>query len=194
MRTCVDDNDLRCELEQAVINADLNQLLQAWAEGADLACTLPSSDNGETALHLAVLRENGYSLHIVDFLIQNMTASALNKTTNPPTSHDVSGRNTALHLCALHDRRECMKLLLRTGVDYDLKNSEGRTPEDIAIEMGHDTCKELIECAKKREKSAFELIDTNWNIQYNPHDDGFSSEEDPVESGVNTFYIIKYNK
>ncbi|TMW40214.1 hypothetical protein DOY81_014705, partial [Sarcophaga bullata] len=36
MRTCVDENDLRCDLEQAVVNADMSQLLQVWAEGADL--------------------------------------------------------------------------------------------------------------------------------------------------------------
>lgn len=43
MRTCADDQDLRSDLEQAVINADLSQLLQVWAEGADLSCVLPSS-------------------------------------------------------------------------------------------------------------------------------------------------------
>lgn len=83
MRTCSDDNDLRCDLEQAVVNADMSQLLQVWAEGADLTCCLPSSDAGETALHLAVLREMGSTLHIVDFLIQNMPPKGLNKATNP---------------------------------------------------------------------------------------------------------------
>ena len=43
MRTCADDRDLRCDLEQAVVNADLSQLLQVWAEGADLTSILPSS-------------------------------------------------------------------------------------------------------------------------------------------------------
>ena len=32
MRTCADDNDLRCDLEQAIVNADISQLLQVWAE------------------------------------------------------------------------------------------------------------------------------------------------------------------
>lgn len=34
---------------------------------------------GETALHLAVKREMGTSLHLVDFLIQNMPTNALDK-------------------------------------------------------------------------------------------------------------------
>lgn len=178
MRTCADDRDLRNDLEQAIVNADLGQLLQVWAEGADLSCVLPSSEFGETALHLAVLREMGSTLHIVDFLIQNMTAQGLNKLTNPPGPADMSGRNTALHLCALHDRRECMKLLLRSGCDHDVRNSQNRTALDIAKEMGHEACKELIEHAIKREKSAFDHINTDWNI----HDDGSTdfSDDDTV--------------
>ncbi|XP_041770618.1 arfGAP with SH3 domain, ANK repeat and PH domain-containing protein [Anopheles merus] len=174
MRTCADDRDLRNDLEQAVINADLGQLLQVWAEGADLTCVLPSSDFGETALHLAVLREMGSTLHIVDFLIQNMTAQGLNKQTNLPGPMEMSGKNTALHLCALHDRRECMKLLLRSGCDCDIRNSQNKLALDIAKEMGNEACKELIEHAMKREKSAFDHINTDWNI----HDDGSTDFSD----------------
>lgn len=177
MRTCVDENDLRSDLEQAIINADMSQLLQVWAEGADLSSVLPSSDFGETALHLAVLREMGATLHIVDFLIQNMPSHGLNKATNPPGPSEVSGKNTAMHLCALHDRQECIKLLLRCGADYEQKNSQGKSSLDIAKEMGNDACKELIECAVRREKSAFDHISTDWNL---PHDDGstdFSDDE-----------------
>lgn len=144
MRTCADDRDLRCDLEQAVVNADLSQLLQVWAEGADLTCILPSSEYGETPLHMAILREMGSTLHIVDFLIQNMHINGLNKTTNPPGPLEMSGKNTALHLCALHDRRECMKLLLRSGADYEIRNVQNKTPLDISKEMGHDACRELV--------------------------------------------------
>lgn len=184
MRTCADDRDLRNDLEQAIINSDLSQLLQVWAEGVDLTCVLPSSDFGETALHLAVLREMGSTLHIVDFLIQNMPAHGLNKTTNSPGPMDVTGKNTALHLCALHDRRECMKLLLRCGADFEQKNSQGKTPIDIAREMGHDACRELFECALRREKSAFDHINTDWNL---PHDDGstdFSDDDTVIDERV----------
>ncbi|GAB0092607.1 SH3 domain [Sergentomyia squamirostris] len=179
MRTCADDRDLKADLEQAIINGDLSLLLQVWAEGADFTSVLPSSDFGETALHLAVLREMGSTLHIVDFLIQNTPAHGLNKSTNPPGPMDMSGKNTPLHLCALHDRQECMKLLLRSGAEYELKNSMNKTPLDISKEMGHDTCKELIECAIRREKSAFDHINTDWNL---PPDDGSTdfSDDDTV--------------
>ncbi|XP_019890584.1 arfGAP with SH3 domain, ANK repeat and PH domain-containing protein-like isoform X2 [Musca domestica] len=179
MRTCADENDLRCDLEQAVVNADMSQLLQVWAEGADLTCCLPSWDDGVTALHLAVLRETGCTLHIVDFLIQNMPPKGLNKVTNPPSILNVTGKNTALHLCAAHDKRECIKLLLRSGADYEIRNSQNKTALDIAKEMGHNVCKELIECAMRREKSAFDHINTDWNL---PNEDGSTdfSDDDTV--------------
>lgn len=179
MRTCSNDSDLRNELEQSILNADLSQLLQVWAEGADLTAVLPSSRIGETALHLAVLREMGSTLHIVDFLIQNMPSQGLNKATNITNMPDVPGKMTALHLCALHDRQECMKLLLRSGADYELKNEQGKTALAITKEMGYDACRELIECAIRRQKGAFDHINTDWNL---PHDDGSTdfSDDDTV--------------
>lgn len=91
---------------------------------------------GETALHLAILREMGSSLHIVDFLVQNMPSGGIDRTT-------IDGE-TALHLSARHDRAEAMKLLLRAGADPSSRNKQDKTPLDIAQEMGHHTCKELV--------------------------------------------------
>lgn len=198
MRTCADDCDLRNDLEQAVLNADLSQLLQVWAEGADLTAVLPSSDYGETALHLAVLREMGSTLHIVDFLIQNMPAHGLNRTTTTSASASsaaaaqlhqempaAGGSNAPLHLCALHDRRECLKLLLRCGADIEQRNAQGRTAGEVAREMGHEACTELFECARRREKSAFDHINTDWNLPH--HDDGstdFSDDETVIDERV----------
>lgn len=182
MRTCSNDLDLRNDLEQSIVNADISQLLQAWAEGADLTCVLPSSRYGETALHLAVLREMGSTLHIVDFLIQNMPSQGLNKSTNPSNTNEMTGKNTALHLCALHDRQECMKLLLKSGADFEMKNEQGKTAMTIAIELGHEACRELLECATRRQKSAFDHINTDWNL---PHDDGstdFSDDDTVVDT------------
>lgn len=93
-------------------------------------------DVGETALHLAILREMGSSLHIVDFLAQNMPTGGIDRTS-------IAGE-TALHLSARHDRAEAMKLLLRAGADPTLRNNQEKTPLDIAQEMGHHTCKELV--------------------------------------------------
>lgn len=56
------------------------------------------------------------------------------------------GSNTALHLCAFHDKPECMKLLLRSGADFTGKNGQDRTPLEIAQERGHKTCEDLVSC------------------------------------------------
>lgn len=86
----------------------------------------------------------GNSLHLVDFLVQNMPTQALDRATLAPSDSTGSGSNTALHLCALHDKAECMKLLLRSGADPTLRNAQDKTPLDIAQERGHHTCEELV--------------------------------------------------
>jgi hypothetical protein len=95
-------------------------------------------DCGETALHLAISRElgDGSSLHIVDFLVQNGGTQLLDKTT--------STGMTAIHLCTATDRTEPMKLLLKAGADPSLKDGSGRTALQIARQMGHHACQELV--------------------------------------------------
>ncbi|XP_047527807.1 arfGAP with SH3 domain, ANK repeat and PH domain-containing protein isoform X5 [Vanessa atalanta] len=136
-RTCRDAAERLSEVEHAVNNGHLQNLLQAYAEGADFGSALPSSDCGETALHLAISRElgDGSCLHIVDFLVQNGGSQVLDKAT-------LSGM-TALHLCAAIDRTEPMKLLLKAGADSTLKDANGRTALQIARQLGHHACQEL---------------------------------------------------
>ena len=50
---------------------DIKQLLQVYAEGADMSAPLPGYGGGITALHLAIELEDLTSLHIVDFLLGN---------------------------------------------------------------------------------------------------------------------------
>lgn len=164
MRTCANDFDLGNKLEKSIVNANLSELLQVWAEGADFNTVLPSSRFGETALHLAVLREMGSTLHIVDFLIQHMSSQGLNKATSITNIAYFPGKNTALHLCALHDRLECMKLLLRSRADFELENEQGKTALAIAKEMGHGTCRELIQCSIRGQKNDFDNINNNWDF------------------------------
>lgn len=47
-------------------------------------------------------------------------------------------------MAALHDKVECMKLLLRSGADPILHNAQDKTPLDIAQERGHRACEELV--------------------------------------------------
>ncbi|XP_012135488.1 arfGAP domain of ASAP isoform X3 [Megachile rotundata] len=173
MNTCADERDLLSDLEHAVNNRDLQQLLQVYAENVDLAAPLPTSDVGETALHLAILREMGNSLHIVDFLVQNMSTGGIDRTT-------IDGE-TALHLCARHDRAEAMKLLLRAGADPTHRNKQDKTPLDIAQEMGHHTCKELLSHALQRQKTLFDNVNIDWNLSHDEGSTDFSDDETIIE-------------
>ncbi|XP_050519427.1 arfGAP with SH3 domain, ANK repeat and PH domain-containing protein isoform X2 [Diabrotica virgifera virgifera] len=181
LRTCETEREKMYELEEAVNRGDLQLLLQIFAENVEFATPLPSSKIGETALHRAILNESGRTLHIVDFLIQNMSCSAIDKPTSPPAVPEMSGSNTALHLCALYDKVECMKLLLRSGADAGLRNSQNKTAMDIAQEMGNNTCHELLQNAANRLKNYFDNINIDWNLL---HDDGstdFSDDETIIE-------------
>ncbi|XP_050361274.1 arfGAP with SH3 domain, ANK repeat and PH domain-containing protein isoform X8 [Nymphalis io] len=178
-RTCRDAAERLSEVEHAVNNGHLQNLLQAYAEGADFGSSLPSSDCGETALHLAISRElgDGSCLHIVDFLVQNGGSQVLDKAT-------LSGM-TALHLCAAIDRTEPMKLLLKAGADSTLKDANGRTALAIARQLGHHACQELLESVDKREKSIYENINIDWNLS---HDDGstdFSDDDTVIDERQN---------
>ncbi|KAF9798138.1 hypothetical protein SFRURICE_016528 [Spodoptera frugiperda] len=178
-QTCCDAAERLSEVEHAVNNGHLQNLLQAYAEGADLAAPLPGSDLGETSLHLAISREigDGSSLHIVDFLVQNGGSQLLDK----PNSQGM----TALHLCAATDRTEPMKLLLKAGADSTIKDATGRTALQIARQYGHLGCLELLENVDKREKSIFENINIDWNLS---HDDGstdFSDDDTVIDERQN---------
>uniref|UniRef100_A0A672PVE8 Arf-GAP with SH3 domain, ANK repeat and PH domain-containing protein 1-like n=1 Tax=Sinocyclocheilus grahami TaxID=75366 RepID=A0A672PVE8_SINGR len=89
-----------------VRNKDLTSLLQLYAEGEDLSkpvATPEGQDLKETGLHLAVRISEKTSLALVDFLAQN--CGCLEKKT--------AEGNTALHYCALYNKPECLKLLLK---------------------------------------------------------------------------------
>ena len=89
----------------------------------------------ETSLHYAISRENnGNSLHIVDFLVQN--SSQLDKQTREG--------NTPLHYCVIQNQCESMRLLLRSGANPCVENNNGKTPIDIAKERGHHLCEEMV--------------------------------------------------
>ena len=67
----IEKDALLQELAEAVEANDIKQLLQVYAEGADLSAPLPGYTQDITALHLAVELEDLTSLHMVDFLLGN---------------------------------------------------------------------------------------------------------------------------
>lgn len=66
------------------------------------------------------------------------------------------GSNTPLHLCAIHDKPECMKLLLRSGADPSIRNGIDKTPLEIAQEKGHKNCEDLV--GRHHSGITFELV------------------------------------
>lgn len=83
---------------------------------------------------MAIRKERGGSLHIVDFLVEN--SSNLEAAT-------VDG-HTALHYCALYNQPECLKLLLRSGANLSAETKERKTAIELAKEYGSTLCEDLV--------------------------------------------------
>ncbi|XP_045482000.1 arfGAP with SH3 domain, ANK repeat and PH domain-containing protein isoform X2 [Harmonia axyridis] len=192
--SCDSHLDKLYELEEAINRGDLYLLLQMWAEEVDFSETLPSSKIGETALHRAVLYEPSRNLHVVDFLIQNMTNSSLDKQTTIPNSPEISGGNTALHICALYDKVESMKLLLRSGASATIRNSQNKVPMDIAQELGHHTCIELLQNTTNRLKNIFDNINIDWNLSHEDGSTDFSDDDTVIEDRNGSLTPEKKNR
>ncbi|KAK3708075.1 hypothetical protein RRG08_055788 [Elysia crispata] len=155
--TCCDAEERKQDLKQATQMKDLLAVLQVYAEGLDLSTPLPDMENGETALHLAIQEDDGTSLPLIDFLIQNTPVSCLDKK--------ITSGDTALHMCAELNHTECMKLLLRTRPDLcQVENNVGRTPLDVARMYNHQTCVELLTAALTGKKDLFIHINIDWDL------------------------------
>mmetsp|Transcript_16273 Transcript_16273/g.42050 ORF Transcript_16273/g.42050 Transcript_16273/m.42050 type:complete len:361 (+) Transcript_16273:81-1163(+) len=81
---------------------------------------------GETCLHLAC--QGGFT-EVTQMLVQT-TPQNLNAC-------DTNG-NTPLHLCASHGTLECALILLRVGVNTELKNAQRQSAFDLAKIKGTD--------------------------------------------------------
>uniref|UniRef100_A0A9J7ZSC5 ArfGAP with SH3 domain, ankyrin repeat and PH domain 3 n=2 Tax=Cyprinus carpio TaxID=7962 RepID=A0A9J7ZSC5_CYPCA len=117
-----------------VRSKDLMSLLQLYAEGEDLSkpvATPEGQDLKETGLHLAVRMSEKTSLALVDFLAQN--CGCLEKKT--------AEGNTALHYCALYNKPECLKLLLKAKA-LELAHS-GKFNSQIHVEYTWETPQDM---------------------------------------------------
>jgi Arf-GAP/SH3 domain/ANK repeat/PH domain-containing protein len=107
----IDPSMLYQALLESVEMRDIRQLLQVYAEGADLRTQL--LDNGYNALHLVIEQEDLTSLHLVDFILSNGR-----------NENEVDlGGNTPLHIAALTDNPQCIKLLLNHNSNVNLSES-----------------------------------------------------------------------
>uniref|UniRef100_A0AAR2ISS9 Un-named sa1614 n=1 Tax=Pygocentrus nattereri TaxID=42514 RepID=A0AAR2ISS9_PYGNA len=156
---------LRRRLQEAVHSRDIFSLLQLYAEKLDLSLPLPGLLQRETALHLAVLLADRTSLHMVDFLVHNC---------NNLDAQTVRG-NTALHYCCLHNKTECLKLLLRAKANTHIKNENGETALDIARRLKNTHCEELIQQSQNNQFNMHIHVEYEWRLR---QDDLYESDDD----------------
>ncbi|XP_028853296.1 arf-GAP with SH3 domain, ANK repeat and PH domain-containing protein 2 isoform X1 [Denticeps clupeoides] len=161
---------LRRSLQEAVRSRDVYSLLRMYAERVDLSLPLPCplQEKGETALHLAVLLADRTSLHMVDFLVHNNTNLDV---------QTIRG-NTALHYCCLHNKTECLKLLLRAKANTHIRNDTGETGVEIAHRLKHHQCEELIKQAQNNQFNMHVHVEYEWRLR---QDDLYESDEDLEE-------------
>ncbi|XP_058229072.1 arf-GAP with SH3 domain, ANK repeat and PH domain-containing protein 2 isoform X2 [Hemibagrus wyckioides] len=160
-------DSLRKQLQQAIHVRDIFSLLQLYTEKLDLSLPVPSplQEKRETALHLAVLLADRTSLHMVDFLVHNC---------NNLDAQTVRG-NTALHYCCLHNKTECLKLLLKAKANTHIKNENGETALDIARRLKHTHCEELIQQAQNNQFNMHIHVEYEWKLR---QDDWYESDDD----------------
>ncbi|XP_035418271.1 LOW QUALITY PROTEIN: arf-GAP with SH3 domain, ANK repeat and PH domain-containing protein 3 [Cygnus atratus] len=158
-------------LWDAIRTRDLLALLQAFAEGHDLAKPLASpegQDAGELALHMAVRYADRSSLPLVDFIIQN--GGTLDRVTQDG--------NTALHYGALYNQPNCLKLLLKGKAAFTTVNAAGETALDVARRLKHTECEELLEQAQAGKLSLQVHVDYDWEP---PQEYTYDSEDELEE-------------
>ncbi|XP_050731389.1 arf-GAP with SH3 domain, ANK repeat and PH domain-containing protein 2-like isoform X2 [Eriocheir sinensis] len=161
----VTPEELQGQLREVIVNNDLYGLLRVYFQGGDLS--LPLTSLKECALHVAIYQENGTSLPLVDFLVQN--SHSLDRQT-------VEG-NTPLHYCVISNKPECMRLLLRVGANPSIENNNGKTPLDIANERNCRLLEDMLNQAQQQKKSMFENVEYEWNLS----DDNFTDMSDDEE-------------
>ncbi|XP_032566119.1 arf-GAP with SH3 domain, ANK repeat and PH domain-containing protein 3 [Chiroxiphia lanceolata] len=158
-------------LWEAIRARDLLALLQAFAEGHDLAKPLASPEGqeaGELALHMAVRHADRSSLPLVDFIIQN--GGTLDRVTQDG--------NTALHYSALYNQPNCLKLLLKGKATFTTANAAGETALDVARRLKHSECEELLEQAQAGKLSLQIHVDYDWEP---PSEFPYDSEDELEE-------------
>ncbi|TRY91496.1 hypothetical protein DNTS_029473 [Danionella cerebrum] len=139
-------------LQDAVRSRDVFSLLQLYTERTDFSLPLPCplQEKGETALHLAVLLADRTSLHTLK-------------------------GNTALHYCCLHNKTECLKLLLRAKANTHIMNENGETGLDIARRLKHMLCEELIQQSQNNQFNMHVHVEYDWRLR---QDDLYESDDE----------------
>uniref|UniRef100_A0A8C4IF77 Un-named sa1614 n=1 Tax=Dicentrarchus labrax TaxID=13489 RepID=A0A8C4IF77_DICLA len=158
---------LRLGLQEATKNCDIYSLIQLYAQRTELSQPLHThiQEKGETALHLAVLLADRTSLHILDFLAQNCSNVDV----------QTSAGNTALHYSCLHNKSDCVRLLLRARANTHIKNELGETALDMSRRLKHGHCEALLQQAQSNQFDHHVHVEYEWRLR---HDDLYDSDDD----------------
>nr|XP_033483664.1 arf-GAP with SH3 domain, ANK repeat and PH domain-containing protein 2 isoform X1 [Epinephelus lanceolatus]XP_033483665.1 arf-GAP with SH3 domain, ANK repeat and PH domain-containing protein 2 isoform X1 [Epinephelus lanceolatus] len=158
---------LRLGLQEATKNCDIYSLIQLYAQRAELSQPLHIhiQERGETALHLAVLLADRTSLHILDFLAQNCSNVDV----------QTSSGNTALHYSCLHNKSDCVRLLLRARANIHIKNELGETALDVSHRLKYGHCEALLLQAQSNQFDHHVHVEYEWRLR---HDDLYDSDDD----------------
>ncbi|XP_077384704.1 arf-GAP with SH3 domain, ANK repeat and PH domain-containing protein 2 isoform X2 [Festucalex cinctus] len=163
-------------LQEATSNCDVYALIQLHAQRAPLAHALHTHvhEKGETALHLAVLLADTATLHILHFLAQN----------SPSVDMQTACGNTALHYSCLHDKSDCVKLLLKARADTSIKNELGETALDVSRRLKHGHCEALLQQAQSDHLDHHVHVEYEWRLHQDDvydSDDDFDDKNGPVK-------------
>uniref|UniRef100_A0A8D0AK95 Un-named sa1614 n=1 Tax=Sander lucioperca TaxID=283035 RepID=A0A8D0AK95_SANLU len=158
---------LRLALQEATKSCDIYSLIQLYAQRMELSQPLHThiQERGETALHLAVLLSDRTSLHILDFLAQNCSN----------VDAQTSAGNTALHYSCLHNKSDCVRLLLRARANTHIKNDVGETALDVSRRLKHGHCEALLQQAQSNQFDHHVHVEYEWRLR---HDDLYDSDDD----------------
>ncbi|XP_050923285.1 LOW QUALITY PROTEIN: arf-GAP with SH3 domain, ANK repeat and PH domain-containing protein 2-like [Lates calcarifer] len=164
---------MRLGLQEATKSCDIYSLIHLYAQRTELSQPLHThiQEKGETALHLAVLLADRTSLHILDFLAQNWFIFSNSSNVDMQTS----AGNTALHYSCLHNKSDCVKLLLRARANPHIKNELGETALDVSRRLKHSQCEELLQQAQSNQFDHHVHVEYEWRLR---HDDLYDSDDD----------------
>ncbi|KAI4873805.1 hypothetical protein NFI96_027425 [Prochilodus magdalenae] len=92
------------------------------------------SEDGDTALHLALIHEQwGFVQYLLDLI-------GLNRSWTPYLDIQNDLGQTALHLAVIVDRSECVSALLQAGACAKLQERGGHTPLHLAVREQRTEC------------------------------------------------------
>uniref|UniRef100_A0A671YIG8 Arf-GAP with SH3 domain, ANK repeat and PH domain-containing protein 2-like n=1 Tax=Sparus aurata TaxID=8175 RepID=A0A671YIG8_SPAAU len=171
---------LRLGLQEATKSCDIYSLIHLYAQRTELSQprVFPLQEKGETALHLAVLLADRTSLHILDFLAQNCSNVDV----------QTSAGNTALHYSCLHNKSDCVRLLLRARANTHIKNELGESALDVSRKLKHGDCEALLQKAQSNHFDHHVHVEYEWRLR---RDDLYDSDDDFEERIRRQIFMIK---